>query len=238
MKRPRLGMILWLGLDEAIHLKVPWLCVLAGVTLLLAAMSLRDVSFGLDETRFLREIASSLSICFVLLQSVFLSDELLGSPAARRRAGMMFVRGVPRLEWFAARCGAIVASAAVLAVVVQGIASGRQGGNPGANLMLDVLRSFQVTSFAVLGSVLGERTVMAGAVTLGLTVASALLGMSVLFPVGSGEWWPYLTAILGRIIPPLPSDATMANWASGSVTLLHVVIVYLVAAAAYVRREF
>jgi ABC-type transport system involved in multi-copper enzyme maturation permease subunit len=196
---------------------------------------LRDLSFGLDENRFVGELASAVAVVFGTLQSVFLAATMLGERSARSRAAVFITRGVSRPGWYLSRATAVLAASALVVFAVHLAAAGF---TPATNarstavtaVAIDLLRNGLTASFAVLATALCENLLLAGSVTLGLVMISSLL--PVVCAAGSDRGW----AMLAGVVPPLPMEipATAREIAT---YVLQIGIVLAAGAAAYARRE-
>jgi hypothetical protein len=232
----RLLPLLGLGLTEVVHQRVLRVCVVAGLALLLVAASLRDLSFGLDQVRFVSEAASALACFFATVQSIFLAGLLLGDQPARARAALVITRGVPRVDWYLSRAAPVLAACWVMVMAVHVtatvVAPATMMGS--ASLVTDLMRVSLTTAFAVASAVMCENAILAASLALALTVASLLLPLVRASAPGTPAQVGW--SILAVLVPSFPDGEGLSP--SGiAYGMARIGVVFAAGAAAFSRRE-
>ena len=219
MNPRRVWLIAGEGIEEALHLRLAWLLAAAGVGLAAGGAALTEFNFGLEEPRFLTDVASAVQEFFGSLQAVLLTVALVHGGIEHGRPQLLFVRGVRRPEWLLGSLAAVAAGSLALVLTVQlvlGALLAERGAPPVFGALADAgarawLRLGLVGGFALVTSVICQSGTLAAALACVLTAAAHLAPAARLALAQGGSlhrpWWMWLTGIVPdfSVIDGVPS---------------------------------
>ncbi len=197
------------ALDEARHLRLVWVILIAAFTLAAGASTLREFNFGAEESRFIRDFAEGTLVLFGTILVIVLSTVLVQGGLAHDGVGFVLVRGVPRHEWLLSRWLAVCVALGWLVLpgyLLLGVILNAHGHPISAGLLLRnaglmFLRLAVVADFALLGSVVTRGFPLAVFLSLALALASQfapIIEWAQRHGENSGRW---LWASLAWVVP-------------------------------------
>jgi hypothetical protein len=197
------------ALDEARHLRLAWIMLIAALALVAGASVLREFNFGAEESRFVRDFAEGALALFGTVLAIALSAVLVQGGLANDGVGFVLVRGVRRHEWLLSRWLAVCVALGWL--VLPGYlllgALLRARGHPVSvellvrNAGLMFLRLAVIADFSLLCSVVARGFPLAVVLSLALSLAAQLAPMIEWAQRHGGNSGQWLWTLLAWLVP-------------------------------------